>query len=119
MYTKSDQAAQRNSLNPWQHYTFCLHPLKALWELYGNMIIPQIEARQRIIIVQHSAVLQHSVCSRCFQAKTREQHSPHCPYLMLLRLLPPLPPPVKEVAQFSKLALKTAPSCSELLIASL
>lgn len=40
-----------------------------------------------------------------------------CPYLLLLRLLPPLP--VTEVAQFLQLAPKTAPSCSELLIASL
>lgn len=34
------------------------------------------------------------------------KHSPPCPYLMVLCLLLPLP--IKEVAHFSKLALKTA-----------
>lgn len=68
----------------------------------------------------HSVRLwQTTVLDASTQTHMREpgKHSPRCPYLMLRRLLPPLP--VKEVAQFSKLALKTAPSCSELLIASL
>lgn len=42
-----------NSLNPWQHGTFSLHPPEALWVLCGFTITPQIEVRQKIKILQN------------------------------------------------------------------